>query len=144
MRTIISLAICIISCTLYPFISFAWDSEVVHPLLSEVAVINSTINSTFSEEDLGLHKGINEVVNGKKLNEWIRDGAEYEDNFPRFRNHFHNPMYTIDSWNQAGLDDFWFSGQSSVLWAQDASSQASAWGGDWSWAATRQSLLPES
>ena len=67
----------------------------------------------------------------------LRDGSEDEDNFPRFRNHFHNPMYTIDSWNQAGLDDFWFSGQSSVLWAQDSSSQASAWGGDWSWAATR-------
>ena len=50
-------------------------------------------------------------------------------------------MYTIDSWNQAGLDDFWFSGQSSVLWAQDSGNQSSAWGGDWSWASTRQSYF---
>ena len=69
--------------------------------------------------------------------EWISDGSKYEDNFPRYRNHFHNPIYPINSWGQAGLDDFWFSGQSSVLWAQDTSSQSSAWGGDWTWAATR-------
>ncbi len=63
---------------------------------------------------------------------------------PAFLNHFHNPIYPVSSWGQAGLDSFWYSGQSSVLWAQDSGSQASAWGGDWSWAATRhyyQSLI---
>ena len=66
------------------------------------------------------------------------EGSEDEDTFPRFLNHFHNPIDPISSWDQAGLDDFGFSGQSSVLWAQDSGSQSSARGGDWTWTATRQ------
>jgi hypothetical protein len=116
----------------------AWDKNEVHPLLSRTAVYNSILNSTFLYQNLAFADGINETINGQKVYEWLSDGSREEDTFPRFRNHFHNPMYPIDSWNQAGLDVFGVSGQSSVLWAQDASSQANAWGGDWSWAATRQ------
>ncbi len=133
--------ICFIILICLPVQSFAWDKNEVHPLLSRAAILYSNLNNTFLEHDLAFDDGINEIINGLKVHEWLSDGSQYEDNFPRFRNHFHNPMYTIDSWNQAGLDDYWFSGQSSVLWAQDTSSQASAWGGDWSWASTRHRYL---
>ena len=101
----------------FPSINYSWDDNDVHPILSKTAVYNAMLTNQYFKDNLGYDNGIEEVVGGIIVFEWIMQGSEDEDNFPRFRNHFHNPMYTIDSWNQAGLDDFWFSGQSSVLCA---------------------------
>jgi hypothetical protein len=56
-----------------------------------------------------------------------------EDNFPRFLNHFHNPLAT--TWSQAGLGGS--VGQSAILWAQNPSQSAPSW----SWQDARQSYL---
>ena len=116
----------------------AWDNEIVHPILSEAATKKSFINTNYVKEYLKINNGVQENINGLKLIEWVRDGSKLEDKFPRFLNHFHNPINPIGSWDTAGLDDFLFSGQSSVLWAQDSTAQQDAAGGDWSWQKTRK------
>ncbi|MBR9986973.1 MAG: hypothetical protein KFF68_13795 [Desulfosarcina sp.] len=102
----------------FPSINYSWDDSDVHPILSKTAIYNATLTNQIFIDNLGYDNGIEEVVGGKIVFEWIMQGSEDEDKFPRFRNHFHNPIYPIDSWGQAGLDDFWFSGQSSVYSAQ--------------------------
>ncbi|HEY9522460.1 MAG TPA: hypothetical protein VIR33_04420, partial [Thermopolyspora sp.] len=71
-------------------------------------------------EDLGLKDGFRTTIRGKVLEEWLVDGGTNEDNFPRFLNHFHNPL--ASNWSEAGLGGS--VGQSAVLWAQNPSQSA--------------------
>ncbi|HKX05567.1 MAG TPA: hypothetical protein VJX71_23940 [Methylomirabilota bacterium] len=64
---------------------------------------------------------------------WLVEGAIREDDFPRFLNHFHNPLAT--AWSQAGLGGS--VGQSAILWAQNPSQSAPSW----SWQDARQSYV---
>jgi hypothetical protein len=64
------------------------------------------------------------------LDDWLISGAASEDNFPRFLNHFHNPLSS--NWSAAGLGDS--VGQSAILWAQNPSQSAPSW----SWQDVRQ------
>ena len=83
---------------------------------------------------------------------WLREGAELEDagsilqmalGYGRSFNHFHNPL---KCWANAGLDDrivlppFHVTGESSLLWAQDSTKQASYTDleGNWSWQKVRE------
>ena len=136
--TLIAIGLTFLFFLLNPIDILAWDSGFIHPILSDNATRNSVINNSYMSENLGIENGIDEKVGSLSIFEWIMQGSKDEDTFPRFRNHFHNPIYPINAWDQAGLDVFLVSGQSSVLWSQDSSRQASTWSGDWSWAATRQ------
>lgn len=85
----------------------------------------------------------------KTIKDWLAYGANLEDKsdwgFPilpgtttRSFNHFHNPLKV---WEEAGLDDvyiFHFTGESSLLWAQDGNNQQSFPDGDWSWKKVRE------
>jgi hypothetical protein len=69
---------------------------------------------------------------------WFRDGALLEDEggkfSGRFYNHFHNPLYSYNQWNDTGLTSAWpwvHSGKSAILWAVDDSSN------DWRWGRVR-------
>src|SRR5258707_6135638 len=53
------------------------------------------------KDDLGLGPGLLAKVRGKTLEDWLIQGGTNEDDFPRFLNHFHNPLAT--TWSQAGV-----------------------------------------
>ena len=84
-------------------------------------------------DDLGLEDGLSTTAGGQALETWLTDGAANEDNFPRFLNHFHNPL--APTWSQAGLGIS--VGQSAILWAQNTSQSAPSW----SWQDVRQAYL---
>ncbi|MBC2712017.1 MAG: hypothetical protein HGJ94_13845, partial [Desulfosarcina sp.] len=131
------LGISFLTLLLFPLNLYAWDDKEVHPILSEAAIYNSVLNSQNLKINLAMKDGVEEIVNGMELFKWIKLGSTLEDKAPRFLNHFHNPINPIESWDTAGLDDFLFSGKSSVLWAQDSGTQEGSAGGDWSWSKTR-------
>jgi len=127
---------------LVPNMLYAWDNERTHPDLSEMAARKSILGPQNYLANLGFVKGLDEKVNGKETFKWIRDGAFYEDagNWvnaimatARWKNHFHNPL---KPWSEAGLTDIQ-TGESSLLWAQDASNQQSFLEKDWSWRKVR-------
>ncbi|MFI5376116.1 MAG: hypothetical protein ACHQ8D_15910, partial [Candidatus Rokuibacteriota bacterium] len=77
----------------------------------------------YLRDELGHGDGLESPVLGKQLADWIGYGAAHEDDFPRFLNHFHNPLAT--TWSQAGLGGS--VGQSSIIWAQNTSQSAPSW-----------------
>ncbi|ETX06308.1 MAG: hypothetical protein ETSY2_17910 [Candidatus Entotheonella gemina] len=91
---------------------------------------------------LGFAKGLQERLrlgrSKQTVKDWIKEGAELEDDgikvTGRFRNHFHHPL---KDWDEAGLNDLIFTGQSALLWAQDSHAQTSAPSGDQSWETLR-------
>lgn len=85
------------------------------------------------KEDLEFGAGILNRVQGKSLEGWLGEGAANEDNFPRFLNHFHNPL--ASNWSDAGLGGS--VGQSAILWAQNPSQSVPSW----SWRDVRQAYL---
>ena len=75
------------------------------------------------KEDLERGEGLRSTIQGRPLEEWLVRGGANEDSFPRFLNHFHNPV--ASTWSLAGLGGS--VGQSSILWAQNRSQSAPAW-----------------
>ena len=84
-------------------------------------------------DDLGLDGGLRTTIRGKALEDCLIDGGAEEDDFPRFLNHFHNPL--ASDWSQAGLGGA--VGQSAILWAQNPSQSAPSW----SWQDARRLYL---
>lgn len=121
-------------------ISYSLEKE-THRSLNQY--ISEGTNSVFSldtylKNNLGFAKGKDELLNGQKVYDWVSNGGKFEDEpaYTRSRNHFHNPLL---SWDQAGLNSFPFTGQSSALWIQDQENRRSTdLGGDWSWKKARQ------
>ncbi len=108
----------------------AYDQE-THLEIATIATERSDLDQILRDR-YGLPAGILTIVNGKRVREWITDGAKLEDSpFPRVLNHFHNPL---QPWSQAGL----FPGQSSVLWQQNPNQGSESLGGTWSWPFARQ------
>lgn len=97
----------------------------------------------YLREVLAFRLGLDTVlVTGSErltVQEWIETGGEKEDEVPRFRNHFHNPLKT--PWSTAGLE---FGGrfESSVRWMQGAGQATDANGepadDNWSWQRARR------
>ena len=149
----------IMFCLLYNSYSLAWDDEITHKDLSQKAAESSVLGAqTNYLQNLGFTKGLKDIItwNGvsHEVFEWVRDGAQIEDErtsilptygVMRSVNHFHNPTRTwYDSNPQnldAGLDDWvlflHYTGESSLLWAQDKTNQENHVGGDWSWKTIR-------
>ena len=84
-------------------------------------------------DELGIDEGLRVSVRGKSVESWLIDAAVLEDNFPRFLNHFHNPL--AGAWTNAGLGGS--VGQSSIMWAQNPNQSAPSW----AWQDARQSYL---
>jgi len=121
-------------------------SGATHRILSYYAVSNSVLNKeNYLVNYLGFQNGLQEPLKweGKSqtVSLWMQDGSDLEDGTMwdylilkgRSFNHFHNPL---KEWGAAGLNDI-FTGESSLLWAQDGSNQSTFPGGDWSWRKTR-------
>jgi len=136
----------------------AWDNKKTHPDISERAALKSVIAGKDYLDRIGLSTTaaipLEEVVAGKKILAWIRDGAEYEDagtipdalaHTARYLNHFHNPLRTNAQWPTAGLDDSTLNyhvwGMSLIEWAQSPTVQSSYLEGDHSWKAARDNYF---
>ncbi len=145
---------------------FIWISrsfalkEGTHKAINE-EVAQKTINgfslNTYLIDNFGIMKGVKEELLGidadgrnvkKRIVEWLGYGGEQEDrpgsnwdyiqnNPSRSNNHFHNPLKT--NWDEAGLNDFGKTGQSSFLWAQNINQDPNYnLGGEWSWQDARE------
>jgi hypothetical protein len=79
---------------------------------------------------LGVSGGLDTIIRGQGLTEWIAEGGRREDDFLRFLNHFHN---SLADWSSAGL--LGSVGQSSILWGQNTSLSG------WSWQDVRNAYL---
>lgn len=121
-------------------VAYGWENKVTHPQLTEKAATMTPFvdNSQSYSYD---RKNLTPTL-------WLRAGAELEDagsNFnlskARFKNHFHNPLAGMEpalgAGSPGGLTDM-MSGESMLLWAQDAANQAGFEGGDWSWPTVRE------
>jgi hypothetical protein len=131
---------------------FPWDNEVTHRDLSKYAADRSSLGKDKGDylRNVGFNLGLDEVLIWRGENwtatRWLQAGADFEDKsdwgFPAFGttrsvNHFHNPL---KPWGQAGLDDWFilhYTGESSLLWAQDGVRQENYIEGDWSWQKVR-------
>jgi hypothetical protein len=128
---------------------FAWKIP-THELLSREAVVASNLNNGVLqslgfenlETEITGNNFNNETVN-QNIIEWVESGARFEDAgnllTGRLYNHFHNPLL---EWPFAGLNDdiigFPLQGESSVLWAQNATILENP---DWSWWGIRESFF---
>ncbi len=104
--------------------SYAFNSDAeTHRPLSENAVRSSNLDN-FLTTQLNFLTGINEMVDGRRVFEWVGEGSVREDDGDRFCNHFHNPLL---AWGQAGLSfPCSFSGNnSSVIWGQSPDNEFS-------------------
>jgi hypothetical protein len=72
--------------------------------------------------NLGLSGGLETVIRGQSLTDWLGQGGRTEDDFIRFLNHFHNPLA---DWSAAGL--LGSVGQSSIMWGQNTSLSGWSW-----------------
>lgn len=79
---------------------------------------------------LGVSSGLDTIIRGQGLTEWLAQGGRREDDFLRFLNHFHTPLA---DWSAAGL--LGSVGQSSILWGQNTSLSG------WSWQDVRNSYF---
>ncbi len=157
MRRRIGLLFLTIVVLFYPINTWAWHDRTTHQDMSLKAIENSVLSPTKGNylKNLGFSENIEEIfmLNGesKNIKDWIRFGSLKEDAFTyfefinqtaRFFNHFHNPLFPSDQWNQAGLDRDYIvplpfltlthlSGESSLLWAQNETNN------EWSWQKVR-------
>lgn len=118
-----------------------WDtvSEAYDLLTHEAINVAGTLESNTSgrlRDELGLSGGVEETFGGRRVIDWIREGGSLEDILPRPLNHFHHPLRS--PWREAGLKDFPFFGESSILWAQTANQGAEE---SFSWINARQAYL---
>ena len=115
---------------------------------------NASMVAPYLRDELDVPSGLESILRGQPVREWIRTGGAAEDLFldsefngavNRSRHHFHNPLLP---WTNAGLDSgcrvfpflpflsFPVTGQASIHWAQSSAAQL-AGGDDASWAAAR-------
>ena len=151
-KTHISLTLFILFGLVFNNIALSWDDKVTHKDLSTFAAENSVLSQAQGDYliTLGFNKGLDEPLTWNGISHnirlWFQEGAQLEDKsstlFPilgttRSLNHFHNPL---KPWSQAGLDDWYighWTGESSLVWAQDGNAQQNIVEGDWSWQKTR-------
>ncbi len=111
-----------------------------HQVITERAVSVSLLQS-YLRQDLGLVRGVDELILGRSVNDWITLGARTED-IPatRVRHHFHNPLRP---WAESGLLFGIKLGESSLLWNQDSRQDGYllAGTGSWSWQNARKQYL---
>lgn len=83
----------------------------------------------FFKSFVGFDGGINQNILNHKAYRWIVEGGETEDKFPRYLNHFHDPLTNEGLWL--------LNGNSAIDWAFMEIRQQS-WGGHYSWKDARQ------
>ena len=138
-------AVVVIFITLFTLLQglYAHSFEIgTHRELSERAVRSSNMDGILKTQ-LNFLFGVDDFVSNKRVFRVVADGSSLEDDFPRFCNHFHNPLRT---WDQAGLElpiPILFvcgsENHSSVLWGQSPALQPA--GQRFTWQDARQSFF---
>lgn len=100
-----------------------------HEELTRSAGKSSTLNDVLRDR-LGMNSGLDTIIRGQVLTEWLAQGGRREDDLLRFLNHFHNPLA---AWSAAGL--MGGVGQSSILWGQNTTLSG------WSWPDVRNTYV---
>ena len=101
---------------------FAWDNELTHPKITQKVLDKKSDDiQAYLQTNLGLTNGVDESFDGKTLFNIITNGSDTEDNFPRAKNHFYNPL------DGSGLHDYCNSGESNLEWAQDNLNNEYSW-----------------
>ncbi len=111
--------------TVFTSIAAAYEVTTHDRLASEATRASSADRALKAE--VQLQEGTEYGIAGRTLSEWVSVGAKDEDTELRYLNHFHNPLR---EWFDAGFRVGIQLGFSSILWAQDRTSQ-------WSWADAR-------
>ncbi|MBI4686583.1 MAG: hypothetical protein HY756_02215 [Nitrospirae bacterium] len=116
----------------------ALEKETHRALNEQIAKVptNSFSLNTYLINQLGFNIGVEQILNGKEVWKWVRDGGRTEDEpmYTRSLNHFHDPLKT---WDSSGFKGTF---KSSIVWAQDQGWIGSQFGGDWSWKKARDSF----
>jgi hypothetical protein len=92
-----------------------------HDEITQTAGRRSTLDEVLRVQ-LGVSNGLDTIIRGKGLTEWLGEGGRREDDFLRFLNHFHTPLA---DWSAAGL--LGSVGQSSILWGQNTTLSGWSW-----------------
>ncbi len=153
-RRLLLLGCILISMTFAARPAPAWETK-THRALHDKAVTEGIAGlfllDTYLKEQLLFTDGINESVNKMLVLDWIKEGAQHEDDPMRWLNHFHRPLLPRD---QAGLRYRpWFllyllevQGKSSIDWALAAEGTQKEQG-NYSWydarAFYRQALIAQ-
>ncbi|HBP90907.1 MAG TPA: hypothetical protein PKK23_20720 [Nitrospirales bacterium] len=102
----------------------AWEINTHRELTEKAIEIVASDLNTFLINNLGLEGGLNASVDGRTAKKWMIEGSEFEDDWPRFFRHFHEP---ISNKGLAGVFD------SSINW-----SLSSIGDQEWSWTDARE------
>lgn len=111
--------------------------QITHSYLNEIIVSqNKEILNTYLNFNLGFSKGVDEIINGKRVITWLKEGGIKEDEpfYTRSFAHFHDPL---KPWEIAGYKGIF---KSSIVWAQDQAGMSPIVGGDQSWKKARDSF----
>jgi hypothetical protein len=92
-----------------------------HDMISREAGRRSVVDEVLRGH-LELNNGIQTIVHGQSLEDWLALGGRREDDGIRYLNHFHNPLA---GWSAAGF--LGSVGQSSILWGQNTSLSGWSW-----------------
>lgn len=112
--------------------TMAYDTNVIHPIITEIAVTRSNLDGILKQQ-LGIQEGVDKIlIENKTIKEWIMEGGKLEDETNcRSKFHFHDPTESFDS---AGLSniaiDTWcgnYNHRSSLVWAQDTADNLWSW-----------------
>lgn len=98
-----------------------------HASISNRAAQYSTELKAVLKGEIGYGSGLDAIVRGRPLLQWIELGARAEDDTPRYLQHFHDPLRP---WDVSGFGVF-PRFVSSIRWGQDP-------GQEWSWARARE------
>jgi len=100
-----------------------------HEELTRTAGKRSTLDEILRAR-VGVSNGLDAIIRGQGLTEWLAQGGRREDDFIRFLNHFHD---SLADWSSAGL--LGSVGQSSILWGQNTTLSG------WSWQDVRNTYV---
>jgi hypothetical protein len=107
---------------------YGWYED-THRAFNRIAASQGIAGTFFLDQylkdQLQMKEGLQKTLAGRKVTTWVEDGGQTEDLYPRYRNHFHDPL---KPWNDAGLKLRFlgfipWDGISSILWALSETGQ---------------------
>ena len=115
---------------LIPINAIAYKDKIHNSGTTRAVTLSNLNNYLISNHNIALDKKLSIRVRGGHYQtytvaEWISNGGRWEDDFPRFENHFYDPTSDL------GLNGLLYNFESSRLWATGDS------GNDWGWSAAR-------
>lgn len=131
-KSIFIVIVFIIVFILVPFSRIYALKTPTHMNLNEYIVrneLNGFNIDLFFKSFVGFDGGINQNILNHKAYRWIVEGGETEDEFPRYLNHFHDPLTNEGLWL--------LNGNSAIDWAFMEIRQQN-YGGTYSWKDARQ------